>query len=73
MEAVCEISAKLLETMEQDKEYLGRVFLYMSKFFFEVYTVYCKNHNLATICLRKVGCVHIRTVILCLCATLKFP
>ena len=43
--------------MEEEREQMGSVFVRMSKVLLEVYTIYCKNYNLATLALRKV-CTH---------------
>ena len=54
MDEVCQISEELISAMEQEREQIGSVFVRMSKVLLEVYTAYCKNHNLATLALKKV-------------------
>ena len=53
IDEVCQISEELIAAMEE-KEQIGSVFVRMSKVLLEVYTAYCKNHNLATLALKKV-------------------
>ena len=57
IDEVCQMSEELLAAMEEEREQIGSVFVRMSKELLEVYTIYCKNYNLATLALRKV-CTH---------------
>lgn len=54
IDEVCQISEELISAMEEEREQIGSVFVRMSKVLLEVYTAYCKNHNLATLALKKV-------------------
>ena len=54
IDEVCQISEELIAAMEEEKEQIGSVFVRMSKVLLEVYTAYCKSHNLATLALKKV-------------------
>lgn len=53
MEDVWETSKHMLAEMEEHREHLGRVFSTSSKTLLTVYTVYCKNHNVATVTLKR--------------------
>ena len=55
MEDVHQTSKQLIAEMEENREQLGKVFASTSKSLLVVYTVYCKNHNVATVTLKRVS------------------
>ena len=65
MEDVHQASKQLIAEMEENREQLGKVFASTSKSLLVVYTVYCKNHNVATVALKRVSAYYYENSCVC--------